>query len=67
MNWNKCLEDQEYNYIQKCPNCGKQFKVYEEEQIPGFNYPSAMICPYCDRVICRSMEFEFYTKIIEEK
>lgn len=66
MGWNDHLEDNNFNYVQKCPKCGKKFKVYEEEQVPGFRFPDPMICPYCNHVICKSMEVEFFTYKIEE-
>ena len=61
MGWNDHLEDYRFNYVCVCPHCGKQFLVYEEEQIPGFRNLEDMICPYCNSVVKQSMEFEYRT------
>lgn len=55
----------DFNYIQTCPECGKQFKVYEEDQIPGFRFPEDMVCPYCKHVCRTSLEYEFTTEKME--
>ena len=51
----------DFNYVSKCPKCGKYFKVYETEQVPGFRFPEDMVCPYCGEVVKTSMEFEYKT------
>jgi endogenous inhibitor of DNA gyrase (YacG/DUF329 family) len=55
----------DFNYVSKCPKCGKHFKVYETEQTPGFRFPEDMICPYCGEVVKTSMEFEYTTYEID--
>lgn len=65
MGWNDHLEDNSFNFIATCPKCGKQFKVYEVEQIPGFRGKEDMVCPYCKHVCRTSMEYEFMTQKME--
>lgn len=60
------LEDNSFNFIATCPKCGKQFRVYEVEQIPGFRDTEEMICPYCKHVCRTSLEYEFTTQKMEE-
>lgn len=60
------LEDNSFNFITTCPKCGKQFRVYEVEQIPGFRDTEEMICPYCKHVCRTSLEYEFMTQKMEE-
>lgn len=64
MGWNDYLEN--FNYVAKCPKCGKKFKVYETEQIPGFRDTEYMICPYCGEIVRASMEYEFTTYKMED-
>jgi len=55
-----------FSYIEICPKCNKKFRVYEEEQIPGFRDMEYMICPYCKKTIRQSMEYEYVTEKIGE-
>lgn len=47
-----------------CPHCKKTFNCYRKPQIPGFRDAEDMICPYCDKLVKTSMEWEFYTETI---
>lgn len=64
MGWNDHLED--FNYVALCPKCGKKFKVYETDQIPGFRDTEYMICPYCGEIVRASMEHEYATEKMED-
>ena len=64
MGWNDYLEN--FNYVVLCPKCGKKFRVYETEQIPGFRDTEYMICPYCGEIVRESMEYEFTTYKMED-
>ena len=58
MGWNDhLLEPEEYEMT--CPHCGKKFGYYETEQTPGFRMKEYLYCPYCDKEIESSMEYEW--------
>lgn len=50
----------------KCPHCGKEYLLETWEQTPGFRDSVEEICPYCEKVIRKSMEYEFFTYKTEE-
>lgn len=59
--------DKNYDTVlRRCPHCGKQYIVELLEQTPGFRDSVEEICPYCGKVIRKSMEYEFFTYKIEE-
>ena len=61
------LDLNENKYTDKCPHCGKEFLVTEYEQIPGFRDIEEETCPYCNKTVRTSMEYEFTTERIEQK
>ena len=66
MGWNDHIHDNDFTFVCKCPECGKEFKVLEIEQIPGFRCKEDLNCPYCNHLIKTSMEYEFIAKKEEE-
>ena len=66
MGWNDRLELENFSYVATCPKCGKRFKVYEYEQIPGFRDTERLICPYCNTTVYESMEYEYGTEKMED-
>ena len=65
MGWNDHIGDPEERII-KCPDCGKRFRVWEEEQVPGFREKDYLYCPYCKKQLASSMEVEYNVSKIEE-
>ena len=57
MGWNDHLNDNIYEMT--CPFCGKKFDYCEEEQTLGFKMKNYLYCPYCNKEIESSMEYEW--------
>ena len=64
MGWNDRFND--FDYVSVCKKCGRRYKVYETEQIPGFRDKEYEVCPYCGETNRASMEYEFSTEKMEE-
>lgn len=64
--WNHLPNENEYEEIEKCPVCGKNFKCIYTEQTPGFRDKEDKRCPYCGALLRQSMEWEFRTYKVEE-
>lgn len=65
MGWND--HSKEINYIVTCPDCKNKFKVLQVKQIPGYRNMEEQVCPYCNAIVKRSMEYDFYTEKYEER
>ena len=48
--------------MMKCPYCKETFQCTEYPQTPGFRFKEDLTCPYCNKVIDQSMEYEYYTR-----
>ena len=55
----------DFDFLYKCPKCSQMFKVWTEDQIPGFRFKDKLYCPYCNELIETSMEVELH--IVKEK
>ena len=50
-------------YEMKCPHCGEEYIVWDEEQVPGFRMLDEERCPYCNELTGRrSMEVEYHVR-----
>lgn len=65
MGWNDHLNN-DFDYVDSCPKCGKKFKVSTTEQIPGFRAREYLYCPYCGTEVRSSMECEFSSYKMED-
>lgn len=61
------MSNNDFDFIQLCPHCERKFKVITQDQTPGFRFLEKLICPYCDKLIIESLEFEFYTKKMDDE
>lgn len=50
----------------KCPHCGKTYICGIIAQRPGYKWREEQICPYCNKIVRTSLEFEFYTEKLEK-
>lgn len=44
---------------EKCSHCGKKYRQWIEDQVPGFRSKDYDRCPYCGESNGSSMEVEF--------
>ena len=56
---------EEWSQTVRCPNCGKAYTQYCEEQVAGFRDRSYDICPYCKHENGSSMEVEYVNSRID--
>lgn len=59
------FESRDFDILYKCPKCLRMFKVWTEDQTPGFRMKDTLYCPYCDAAVETSMEVEFH--VVKEK
>ena len=50
-----------------CKSCKKKFRVWEEEQVPGFRDKDYLYCPYCGAELGSSMSVEFHVSKIQNE
>lgn len=65
MGWNDHLEDTQ-TCVVTCPFCGRNYEVTYIEQAPGCRMKDDEICPYCGKIIRSSMEYDSFTRKLEE-
>lgn len=61
--WNHYMDEQDS--IITCRHCGKKYKQWTEEQIPGFREMDYDTCPYCNQDNGRSMSYEFHNEKLD--
>lgn len=49
-----------------CKSCGRKYKQWQEDQVPGFRDVEYDYCPYCHEVNGQSMEVDFINRKVGE-